>query len=260
VKTLPLTISIIASILIAAGCASLYRPSTLEQISADAAEGIISDMEGQGKGVGSFYAIGTVSIRGKIIASGAEILSAGIRDPFTMKIEITHSWGSPLLHVLIKDGILQVLSFQDQVLYRGVFTPETLSRFLSGFTLDEAMIWAILSGRPPIAGHDAVLPGRGTINLTDSSGITLETIYLPVKTHLPQRVSFPRQSMEAAFSDFKEEEGTSYAAQVDLTGKKLQGDLSLKIKKLSLNTSIPDQIFTMESPAAYKTVDLDALP
>jgi hypothetical protein len=259
VKTLPLAISVITAILLSGGCASMPGTLPQEQISlADAGE-IISGMEEQGEGVRSFYAVGTVSVKGKILESDAEILAAGVKDPFTMKIEITHSWGSPLLHVLIKDGRLEVLSFQDKVLYAGAFTPEALSRFLSGFSLDEGMIWSILSGRPPIAVHEALLPGPGRIILTGSEGIELETVFLPVKAHLPARVSFPQQSMEVSFSDFKEEGGISYAGEIELTGKKLRGDLSLKINRISLNASVPDQIFNLERPSTYETVDLDAL-
>jgi hypothetical protein len=261
VKTFSAVIIILLCSILSGGCASIHKPlPQKQQISLSDAEKIISSIQEQGDRVRSFYAIGLISIKGRILDLDADILIAGVRDPFTMKIEISHSWGPAILHILIKNGRLEVLSFQEKVLYTGAFTPEALSIFLPGLNLDQEMIWAILSGRPPIVTHEIIkAPGTDRISLMDNDGTELEAIYLPIEGHLPNRVNFPEQSLDAYFFDFKEDSGIFYAGETKLSGKKIERDLTLKTKQMKLNASIPDEIFTLESPSTYKTVDLDKL-
>jgi hypothetical protein len=247
-------------ILSVSGCASISGPLSQQQITLSEAEKIVSDIETQGALVRSFYSLGVVSIKGWLIDSDADILIAGIKDPFTMKIEITHSWGKPLLHLLIKDSRLEVLSFQEKIFYQGTYTPEALSRFLPGLNLDQETIWAILSSRPPVSSHEAVsVPGPGRISLMDKNGLEVETIYLPFTKYMPAKVSFPGQSLNVFFSDIREDNGVSYAGKMESKGVKGGKDLGLKVNNLSVNPSLPYQIFIMEKFPSYRTVNLDDL-
>jgi len=253
-------IILIAALFLSSGCISIRSIHSREQISISDAEKIITGIEEQGDMVRSFYSLGIVSIKGWILDSDADILIACVRDPFSMKIEITHSWGAPVLHVLIKDNRLEVLSFQEKTIYLGAFTPEALSRFLPGFSVDQAMLWSILSGRPPILKHEVVgLQRTDRISLSDNDGTELEAIYLPFKGPLPGKVSFSRQSLDVSFSDYKEKGGIFYAGETTLNGIKGGKKLNFKAEKMALNTSIPDQIFTLEKPSTYQTVNLDYL-
>jgi len=229
-----------------------------EQIGIHDAEKIVSEIKEQNDIVRSFYALGVVSIKGSILDADADILIAGNRDPFSIKMEITHSWGKPILYILIKEGRLNVLSFQENMAYTCTFTPEALSIFLSGFKLDQKMIWAILSGRPPVMPYESVrVSGPDRISLTDDKGIEIEAIYLPFKGSLPKKVAFPEQSLDIFYSELKEEIGIPYAGKIKISGKKIERDLALEIKTISFNASIPEQIFTLEIPSSYKTVHLD---
>lgn len=257
-KTSPAAIFIIFVLLFSCGCATIPKTLPQPQLTFSEAEKIIADMESQDNMVRSFYSLGVVSIKGWLIDSDADILIAGIKDPFTMKIEITHSWGKPLLHLLIKDDRLEVLSFQEKIFYQGAYTPEALSRFLPGLNLDQKTIWAVLSSRPPVLGHDVVgvtTPGR--IDLLDKNGLEVETIYLPFTKYMPAKISFPEQSLSVSFSDIKEDNGVSYAGEMELKGVKGGKDLGLKVNNLSVNPTVPDQIFTLEKFSSYKIVDLD---
>jgi hypothetical protein len=257
-KTFPATILILLILLFSCGCAIIPRPYPQKEISLPDAEKIISDIKAGNDMVRSFYTLGIVSIKGWVMDSDADILIAGIKEPFTMKIEITHSWGKPLLHILIKDSRLEVLSFQEKRIYMGAYTPETLARFLPGLNLDQVIIWSILSGRAPIATHDAVrLLKPDRIILVDNNEKDLETAYLPVDKQLPKKIMFPGQSINISFSDIKEEKEMSYAGKIELTGIKGGKDLSLKINTLSSNISLPDKIFTIENFSSYEIVNLD---
>lgn len=260
VKTLLAYILLILSIIISGGCALIHRIPPREKINLYDAEMIISDMERQSGMIRSFYAIGVVSIQGWILGSDADILIAGIKDPFSIKIEITHSWGRPIFHMLIKEDRINVISFQEKVEYAGAFNSMELSKFLPGFNLDHNMIWTILSGHPPVVNHEVVgLTVSGEISLMDNKKNELEVIYLPVVNSLPRKATFPEKSLDVFFSDFREDNGIPYAGEIDLRGEMYERKLKLKINRMSLNSSIPDQIFQQETPADYETVNLNEI-
>jgi|WetSurMetagenome_2_1015567.scaffolds.fasta_scaffold22075_3 hypothetical protein len=241
------------------GCATIPKPLSQQQLSITEAQKIVSDIESSNDLISSFYSMGVVSIKGWLMDSDADILIAGIKAPLTMKIEITHSWGKPLLHVLIKDNQLEVLSFQEKTLYTGVYSPEALSRFLPGLNMSQEMIWAILGSRPPMMNHNAVTPEPGRVKLVDGDGREVETVFLPVIGHIPTRLSLPSQSLNVSFTDIRDNNGISYAGEIELKGLKGGKDLALKISSMSMNPNLPDQIFTMEKLPSYKTVSLDDL-
>jgi hypothetical protein len=260
-KIFPAIAIILFIILFTYGCATIPKALPQPQLTLSEAERIITDIESQQNTVRSFYSIGVVSIKGWLMDSDADILIAGIKDPFTMKIEITHSWGKPLLHILIKDNRLEALSFQEKTIYQGAFTPENLSRFLPGLNLDQETIWAILGSRPPIMNHNVITtPGPGRIGLADGHGREVETIFLPVTKYMPAKISFPAQSLDVSFSDIREDNGVSYAGEMELKGLKSGKDLSLEVNNLSVNATLPDQVFTIEKFSSYKIMNLDDLP
>jgi len=247
--------------ILSAGCAPLRKPAPLELLTINDAGRILSEINDHSGSIRSFYSLGLISIKGRILGSDADILIAGIKDPFTLKIEITHSWGTPVLHLLIREGSLFVLSHQEKLKYYGTFTPETLSKFLPGFNLDREMIWSILSGRPPVVSHKIVtVSGSDTISLRSGDGIELEAMNFPFRTSFPERITFPVQSLNVFFHELKEDTGIPYSGVIKLSGAALEKDLVLKIERIAFNATVPDQIFTMETPSGYGTVYLDDLP
>ncbi|MBN1625911.1 MAG: hypothetical protein JW944_05245 [Deltaproteobacteria bacterium] len=248
----------VAPLILSAGCAPLIKSIPSEPVTFSRADEIISGIKAQNDMIRSFYSLGIVSIKGWMLDSDADILIAGVRDPLTLKIEITHTWGRPVLHILLRDGKIQVLSFQEKQIYSGIFTPEALSRFLPGLSMDREMIWSILSGRPPVVSHDALgVSGTDRIQLYDETGLELEAVYLPLEGSFPKKVVLPAQYLNISFSDIRENSEIPYAGEIQLSGERLEKDLTLRIKNTVLNASVPDLIFTLEIPSNYIAVDLD---
>jgi hypothetical protein len=243
-----------------AGCATMQRAVPFQELTLNDAENLVSAIQAKENSIQSFYSLGIVSIKGWLLDSDADFLIAGIKSPLSIKIEITHSWGMPVLYVLIKEGRLEVLSFQDKILYAGEFTPEALSRFLPGLYLDQQRLWPILCGRPPVLKHDSLsIPKPGMIALSDSGGTEVEIIYAAIKSDMPSKIIFPEQNLNISFSNVKTESGIFYASEIRVAGDMLKKDLALKTKKILFNASIPDQIFRLEKPSGYGIVDLDNL-
>ena len=70
-----------------------------------------------------FYSTGTLTINGWILDTSVDIFIAANRDPLMFKMEISHSWGTPLLYILIKEDRLVIRDFREKkTVYRQVFS------------------------------------------------------------------------------------------------------------------------------------------
>jgi hypothetical protein len=212
-------------------------------------------MRDQGQKVSTFSASGTILVDGWIWDSSAEILIAGTKEPFRVKMEITHSWGKPVIHILIRDDQLEILEFSEKRLYTGEFSSKSLSRFLPGEYYDPDTIWAILRGFPNVLPYQKIqTPRSSRIDLLDREGNIIEVInYYPENSSL-KTVSFPGNAQDMLFSGFMESNGIHYAAEVKLDNIKRRKHLVLRKKRVAFNREIPDQFFIMEKPPAFETV------
>ncbi|MFH1490580.1 MAG: hypothetical protein ABII06_16855 [Pseudomonadota bacterium] len=238
-------------------CGTLRPLPPRELLSDERASGILKEMEVQESRVGSFYAIGTISARQWYGESEAGILIAGRKAPFRLKIEMTHSWGKPILHILIDQERLEVLSFNEERHYSGPFTPGTLSKFIPG-ELDAGLAWGVLRGYPQLLKHHryaSLKPGQ--IALFDQAGRKLEEIDVGPEGWRPVRVFFPDKKIQLFFSDFQENGDIAYAGVVRVEQIEPKQNLILRKKKVVFNKDIPDQIFRLEKPPGFDTYSFE---
>ncbi len=234
------------------GCATLYTPLPEGEV-----EIILASIQAQEREVFSFYTTGALSLRDRNWESDSHALIVGNRNPFKIKIEVTHPWGRPIVHILIDERNLQVLSFAEERLYLGAFTPKTLSRFLPG-ELDADLVWAVLRGYPHL------LPYHGTrsmksnqIRLIDQEGKAHQIIDLYPESKLPRTVFFPAKNIILGFSDFQQIDGIYYARQVRVEDMGGKSDLMLKNGKMVFNKTIPKEVFQLVKPPSFRTYDLE---
>ncbi|MEE9613036.1 MAG: hypothetical protein V3W19_17405, partial [Desulfatiglandales bacterium] len=188
--------------------------------------------------------------------SESKVLIVATENPFKTKIEINHPWGRPIVHILIDEAKLEVLSFPEKKLYLGNFSPEALSKFLPG-GFDSDLIWTALRGYPHLLRyHKAVSLKANQITLFNEKEKEVEIIDFYPESRLPVLVSFPEHHINLAFSDFQENEGIFYAMEVRVDNIKGEKDLVLKNKKMVFNKTIPEQIFVLEKPPGFQTLYL----
>jgi hypothetical protein len=248
---------LLLGILPSMGCAILRPPSPETPFTPHDAEVITADMYDQGNKVSSFYTSGTVMMKDWKWESEADILIAGNRDPLKIKIEITHSWGKPILHILMEDHRLEILSFTEEKFYSGDLTSDALSVFFPGRHLDPSLIWAVLRGYPPLMAHENIeIPEMNTIRLTDRKGDVVEIIEIDPESRQPVRVDCPDQKLSLTFSGFKNHNGIDYAGEIKVKGLEGGKDLILQNRKMVFNRRIPDQIFHLEMIPGFETVFL----
>lgn len=244
------------AILLINGCSSIYLSVRGKVLSPHEVSLMLSGLQTQEEMVNSFYSTGTVVLKDWQWESEANSLIVGIKDPMRLKIEITHSWGRPVLHILIDKDKIEILSFEERKLYRGPNKPGRLSRFLQD--IDTRHMWTVARGYPSVLEHQqAVTPGRNRITLLDNEEKSVETIYLDPEGRHPHLVSFPLSNLDIKFSGLSENEGIYYAREVTV-GSVVKGKmLILKNKKMVFNKTIPDEIFLIKCPAMFEVVELD---
>jgi hypothetical protein len=220
-------------------------------------EEVVSRLREQEGKVASFYSRGNLLMKNWYGEEESGIIIAGSKDPFRIKIEVTHGWGQPILHILIDRGRLEVLSFSDSTLYVGEFTPEALSKFLPG-PLSRDLIWSALRGYPTVSPYKKILsPAAGHIDFYGAGNEKVETIQLGRETLHPERVSLPPQQVALTFSDIVESDGIFYAREVEVDHRKSRGRLLLRNEKTVFNRPVPDEIFTIDKPLGFTVSRLE---
>lgn len=233
-------------------CATLYKPIPDRDV-----EVILASIQAQERKVFSFYTRGGLSLKDRDWESESHVLIVGNRNPFKIKIEVTHPWGRPIVHILIDERNLQVLSFAEKRLYLGAFTPETLSKFLPG-ELDAHLVWAVLRGYPHLLSYQGTRSTKANqIRLLDEMGRAREIIDLYPESKLPRMVFFPAKNIGLGFSDFQQIDGIYYARQVRVEDMGGKSNLMLRNRKMVFNKTIPQEVFHLEKPPSFGTYDLE---
>jgi hypothetical protein len=241
-------------------CATVYKPPPQEPFSYQKVATLLSKIHDQEKKVSSFYTYGSLLIKDWKWESESKMLIVATKNPFKTKIEITHPWGRPIVHILIDETRLKVLSFTDKKLYLGHFSPEALSKFFPG-DFDSDLIWTALRGYPNLLRyHKAVSLKANQITLFDKKENEVEIIDFYPESLLPRLVSFSKHPINLAFSDFQENDGIFYAKEVKVDNIEGEKDLILKNDKMVFNKNIPEQIFVLEKPPTFKTFYLQESP
>jgi hypothetical protein len=239
------------------GCALVREMSFAPPLTDQQLNAVISQLKDQEAKVTSFFSQGTLLLKDWYWEAETQVLIVGLRDPFRVKVEITHAWGQPVLHVLVDQKRLEVLSFQENKLYVGAFTPKALSRFLPG-DLDSDLIWTALRGYPGVSPRTKTLsPGRNRISFADEKGEEVESLDLRPEDLRPVRVSYPPQRLRMEFSNLMETEGIRFAGVVSVDSGMGGRKLSIIKDGMVFNRPIPPEIFTIEKPPSFSVVSLD---
>ena len=239
-------------------CTTIHKPPIQEPLSTQTVESIIAAIQEQENKVFSFYAHGRLLAGDWYGQSEANILTAGIKRPFRIKIEITQVWGPPILHILIDQKRLEVLSFKDKTLFLAPFTSEALSAFLPG-DIDPEFIWGILRGYPNLVFHEEARSlSKDQISLFHKREEAVEVIDLDPESHLPKSVLFPEKQITLAFADFNDDAGIRYCREVAVSQKGEKRTLTLQDMTFVFNKPIPEEIFSQNKPPSFETRYLDS--
>jgi len=233
-----------------AGCAPVFfkKPLSDEEL-----RNVVALLKSQEERVNVFFTSGHMTVKDWYWDQEANVLTAGTRTPLRLRIEITHAWGQPILHLLVTGGTFKALSYGERKLYMGDLTPGALSRFFPA-DLDGDLIWELLRGFPKLRKDGRVESRKpDAVTLLDRNGNERAIIELDAQSMLPRRSSFPEQKVAVGYGDFQQAEGILYAREVRVTPLEGTRALTLKHEKMVFNKAIPDEIFRMQIPPGFET-------
>ncbi len=237
-------------------CARVAITPPSPPLNHQAITGIISAFKEQGVAVRTLFSSGTLTLDIKGSESDVTVLIIATRDPSKIKIEITHPWGRPLLHILIMGSSLEILSFTDKRLYSGHLGTHDLSRLIP-VPLSPELLWTLARAYPVLLKYNRLLSLKGNqITLLDQRGDKIQVIDLYPESDLPQRVSFCQQNAEMTFSDFQNNGGIRYSKEIGLNSPKDNARLALEIRQMVFNKPVPEAIFRLETPLDFELVPL----
>jgi hypothetical protein len=237
------------------GCASLepvpfYGPEGQEIL-----RQVLALMEAQEKRVHTFYGSALLEARKWYGMSEANMVMVGTRNPFRLKLEVTHAWGKPVAHILVDKGRVEILSFQERKLYMGTSATNVLSRFFPG-KLSEDLVWSVLRGYPSLRPYRAA-PTReeGRFVLMDGQSRVTGNFSIDAEDLGPSTVHFLDEGLTLAFAQYQTVDGIDYADEVRMEAK-AGGTLILKDKKMVFNRSVPSDVFSIHKPVGFEKVNI----
>lgn len=246
----------VAGLLLSTGCARMMTRPPSPPLGHSQIAGIISSYKEQESAVHTLFSSGTLTIERQGTRSEAEVLIVARRDPSSIRIEITHAWGRPLLHILVDGPRLDVLSFSEKRHYRGRLGSPFLLKQLP-FPLDAHLLWSLARAYPVLPPfHQARSEKGDRITLSDRQNSDIQVIDLYPDSSLPQRVWWRRQGVAMSFSDFEEAGNLIYGREIGLTDTEDTIRLTLEIRKMVFNRPVPDSLFEQEAPRGFEEVHL----
>ena len=233
---------------------------------------ILSTFEAQEGAAKTLFFSGTLTLKNRDHETDVQILMVAEVTPLTttkseattgafpygrMKIEITHTWGKPLLHILIQGQRLDILDFTEHRFYSGSFRSKRLSERIP-VPLDPAILWSLTRAFPALLEHRKTVSFAGNhITLLDDTGVEIQVFELFSEEPLPHRVCFCKHKATLVFSDFENDNGILYARQVHFHGPHNKTELEIEIAQMTFNTSLPEAVFEMEAPPDFTFVHLE---
>lgn len=207
--------------------------------------------------VTGFHSTGKISVKGWVLGKSAGIFMAGTKDPMRIKIEITHSWGKPVLHILIDRDRLEILDYNDKKAYSGEFSPEGLSDYFPGSGFSEEMLWGVFRGLPDLSIFEkGEYRAPGKVRLTKKDGSAVSLIEFSQEGSSPDEISLKYGDLSIKFSDFSEIDNTRFAGKVKIEDVLNSKDLILTRNKIVFNRKIPDEVFSVEIPNNFERLSL----
>ncbi len=174
-----------------------------------------------------------------------------------IKIEITHPWGKPLLHILIRGRKLDILDFTEKRIYRDSLDSRQISDNFP-MPLDPCVLWSLARAFPVLVEHRQARSLAGNqITLLDSNGDKIQVVELYSGELLPHKVCFIKEHETLVFSNFENDDGILYARQVKFHGPAYQASLEIAIDQMTFNKPLPEAVFEMEAPHDFTIVHLE---
>jgi hypothetical protein len=234
------------------GCYPTTSPRAICHFDNNSFDQILLKIKEQRRFVKSFVCSGRVKIKTDDSEIAANILIAGDRDPIRIKIEATHRWGRPLCHILIQNGIVQILSFPEKKYHvQPLGKVDRSGLFPSSLAMEQ--VWGVLRGYPVLRKHDnAGLINNNQIALFDRPGEDIQILEFCSDHYFPCKVTFSDNGLKISRFDFEYKQKILFARKTILAYPMGKLVWEIKLKQMVFNTDIPENLFKLDVPPDYQ--------
>ena len=239
------------------GCSSLRQsPETKPFFKEDASQ-LVSSLREKNNEIDSFQGIGKINFEGEEGELASNLLIVGKR-PCKARIEVTHSWGKPLFHIVIDDRDISVLSLMEKRFFRGHGGSLNIDQLFL-LDLDPNSIWGILAGRVPVLGEAerAVRLESNEIALLNSNSEVVEIICFSSKPVFPKSVYFPMKEITITLSKFRKMTSGYSPLLIEIREEKRNRQVKIKYKNFEVNSPVPDEVFVLNPLPGFEIIEID---
>lgn len=195
--------------------------------------------------VRNFISTGSLKIRDSSQQIPATFLCVATRDPFRFKMEVTHSWGRPLLNILVRGQRVTVVDLYHNRTYNGQLR-NGMPSLAKIPVLDKTLLWSIMRAYAEIM-DDAIISSsdEGDELVVKKNGQPIQKIRFDGKMQYPSTVLYPQLHIKVSFSQFIMSDHIAYAKRVNVTHLAHNGSLQIKINQILFNQSLDPGLFTL---------------
>lgn len=255
-KAIYVSINILFIFMLLSGCASIPPSSAIIPPDQAKIKKIIEDISKNTTPVSTFISSGRVMSKNWAWGSEAKTMIIGQREPLRLKIELTHFWGRPILYILIKEDKFEVLSFIEDRVYRGIYSPLNLYKFIQ-ISPEIDQLWSILRGYPEVKPYDSlIVQNQDHLVLIDQNGKEQEEVGVDLESLRIASIFFPGSDFKISFSEYSTEKGISYAGKIGVDIERAGRSFVLTHDTMVFNRALPTEIFKLRIPPSFEIIDL----
>ena len=247
--------SILFLLFLISGCAHILHFPAYKPFSEKEINYLISHLKEQRENISSFRGIGRLRYKDGNKESELDLFVVGCK-PYRARLEITHSWGRPLFHIVVDERSISALSPADNKFFHGPLTSSNIRRFFN-FDLEPDSAWELFAGRIPILPYNKAesLKAREIV-LYNMQNEAVEVISFSHEDLLPRSVSFPKKGFSVILSKFKEDGLGSYPLNVKIVNREKSRLLDIRYKSLKFNQIVPEEVFQLNPPPDFEIIQL----
>ncbi len=214
---------------------------------------LLSHLKEQQSAVNSFYWSGEMTLNRWPWKEHLFIFVVAKRVPLQIRIEISHSTGQALYHILIKGSNCQVISFKDRAIYEGRLDNVQLIRSIfSGPVPDINTVWSVMRGYPVFENIKNLIPvSKRQIRIIKTSGKGI-LMHFAGTISMPKGYKIKGDRTEICFNNIRCQNGICISKSIELRDSENGNRLRITINNPAFNKEIPEDIFRITIPPDFQ--------
>ena len=206
---------------------------------------LIKALKVQTYAVNTFISTGTLEIRYCTQRIPTTFLCIGSRNPFRLKLEITHSWGKPLMHILLLGQKVTIRDLYHHRTYQGQLNSHAPFFRMMPF-LDKTILWSIMRAYPELMASGKISwQGKDRAFIIKKDRAITQEIKFDRNLRSPSLVRYRRLHVSIRYSQFAAKDHIIYAKVVEATDSKGKTSVRLNIKSIVFNPTLAPNLFNL---------------